>query len=148
MTERKSASDSSAIPREATASATGDLGRREREVLSTMLEMGTASVQQVVERMSAPLAYTTVMTTLDRLYRKGLLRREKQKRAFIYSPALTARDVEKRRAHDLLRRFFTESDVQEEVLVSCLIDAVHGYDAELLDRLEATIRARRPEVKE
>lgn len=121
------------------------LGRREREVMSVLWELGSASVQQVAERLGAGLAYTTVMTTLDRLFRKGMLHREKRKRAFIYSPALSSKDVEDRRAANLIRRFFSESDEQAEVLVSCLVDAVHSYDTELLDDIESAIRAARAE---
>jgi len=124
------------------------LGEREREVLSVLRELGSATVQQVAGRLSAGLAYTTVMTTLDRLFRKGLLDRRKQNRAFLYSAALSARDLEGQRAAHLIRRFFSESDVQPEVLVSCLVDAVHHYDEELLDRLESSIRqARNQEVQ-
>jgi predicted transcriptional regulator len=119
------------------------LGRREREVLSVLRELGSATVQQVAEGLTASLAYTTVMTTLDRLFRKGLLQREKQNRAFIYSTALSARDLEGQRATQLIRRFFSESDAQPEVLVSCLVDAVHHYDTELLDRLESSIQEAR-----
>ena len=61
------------------------LGQREREVLSVLWSQGSANVQQVAERLSTVLAYTTVMTTLDRLFKKGLLQREKKDRAFIYS---------------------------------------------------------------
>ncbi len=121
----------------------GVLGRREREVLSVLRELGSATVQQVGERLDSELAYTTVMTTLDRLFRKGLLVRHKQKRAFLYSTALSARDLEGQRATHLVRRLFSESAVQPEVLVSCLVDAVHHYDTELLDQLEASIRSAR-----
>lgn len=126
----------------ATAPA-GALGWREREVLSVLRELGSATVQQVAERLSASLAYTTVMTTLDRLFRKGLLHREKQNRAFLYSATLSARDLEGQRAAHLVRRFFSESDAQPDVLVSCLVDAVHHYDTELLDRLESSIQEAR-----
>jgi predicted transcriptional regulator len=126
----------------------GRLGRREREVLAVLRDLGNATVQQVSERLSAGLAYTTVMTTLDRLFRKGLLRREKQNRAFLYSAALSAKDVEGQRAADLVRRFFAESDAQPEVLVSCLIDAVNHYDTELLDRLESKIQSARARAAE
>lgn len=119
------------------------LGRREREVLSVLRQLGSATVQQVAERLDTGLAYTTVMTTLDRLFRKGLLERRKQNRAFLYSVALSARDLEDRRAAQLIRRFFSESDVRPEILVSCLVDAVHGYDTGLLDQLESSIRAAR-----
>jgi predicted transcriptional regulator len=127
----------------ASSPAFNGLGRREREVMSVLWESGAASVQQVAMRMGSGLAYTTVMTTLDRLFRKGLLRREKRNRAFIYSAVLSAKDVEGRRAADMIRRFFGESNMQPEVLISCLIDAVHHYDTELLDHLDSRIRSAR-----
>lgn len=38
------------------------------------------------------LAYTTVMTVMERLFRKGMLLREEQGKAFRYSPAVTRAD--------------------------------------------------------
>lgn len=124
----------------------GTLGRREREVLAVLRELGSATVQQVAERLDASLAYTTVMTTLDRLFRKGLLDREKINRAFLYSPGLSARDLEEQRAAHLIRRFFSESDSQPDILVSCLVDAVNDYDTDLLDQLESSIRTAREQA--
>lgn len=128
---------------ERSAASIGRLGQREREVLSVLRELHAATVQQVSERLSASLAYTTVMTTLDRLFRKGFLRREKKDRAFLYSMAVSAKDLEGLRASDLIRRYFAESDAQPEMLISCLVDAVHHYDTELLDQLESKIRTAR-----
>ncbi len=135
------------LPQPDNAPPASRLGRREREVMHAVWELGQANVQQVSERLSAGLAYTTVMTTLDRLFRKGLLRREKQQRAFIYSAALTAEDMEGHRAAELVRRFFGESDAQPEMLLSCLVDAVHSYDTELLDQLESRIRRARAQTR-
>jgi predicted transcriptional regulator len=119
------------------------LGQREREVMGVLWTQGDSNVQQVASRLSANLAYTTVMTTLDRLFKKGLLRREKRDRAFIYSTALTPREVEGQRAADLIRRFFSDSRERPELLLSCLVDAVEGYDTTMLDQLEARIQAAR-----
>jgi predicted transcriptional regulator len=119
------------------------LGQREREIMAILCGQGSGSVQQVSERLSSELAYTTVMTTLDRLFKKGFLRRRKQDRAYIYSPTLTAREIEGHRATGLVRRFFSDSEEQPEILVSCLVDAVHRYDTRLLDQLESKIRAAR-----
>jgi predicted transcriptional regulator len=112
------------------------LGHREREVMAVLWSEGKGSVQEVARRLSTALAYTTVMTTLDRLFKKGLLRREKKDRAFIYSASLTPKEVEGQRAVDLIHRFFSDSDERQEILVSCLVDAVHQYDTALLDQLE------------
>jgi predicted transcriptional regulator len=124
------------------------LGQREREVMSILCTQESASVQQVSERLSSNLAYTTVMTTLDRLFRKGFLERRKQDRAYIYSAALTSREIEGQRAAGLVRRFFTDSGESSEVLLSCLVDAVHRYDTHLLDQLEDKIRAAREQQAE
>ena len=128
---------------EAAGTTTRGLGQREREVMSILCGQERASVQQVAERLSADLAYTTVMTTLDRLFKKGFLRREKQDRAYIYSATMTSRELEDQRAAGMIRRFFSDSEEHPDILVSCLVDAVHEYDTRLLDQLEAKIRAAR-----
>lgn len=122
------------------------LGEREREVLEVLWSEGSATVQQVTERLSASLAYTTVMTTLDRLFKKGLLTREKRDRAFLYRPALTPDALEHNRADAMVRRLFSNSQVNDDVLLSCLVDAVQSYDAELLSRLEEKVRLAKQQV--
>ena len=54
---------------------------------------GELRVRDVHERFQARLAYTTVMTTMDRLYKKGLLERRKEGRAFVYSARVTRRQL-------------------------------------------------------
>ncbi|MFN8074909.1 MAG: BlaI/MecI/CopY family transcriptional regulator [Kineosporiaceae bacterium] len=68
------------------AAAPGDL---EREVMTRLWDADRAlTVREVHEHLaeSRPLAYTTVMTVLDRLAKKGLVRQEKADRAYRYSP--------------------------------------------------------------
>lgn len=64
------------------------LGDLERDVMNQLWDAsGPLSVREVLESIdSQDLAYTTVMTVLDRLRRKDLLRRTRQGRAFLYSP--------------------------------------------------------------
>ena len=112
-------------------------------MLGLLWQMHSGSVGEVVQAMNSSLAYTTVMTTLDRLYKKGLLLRDKRDRAFIYRPAVTSEQMETGRATSLIQRFFGDSNANQDVLVSCLIEAVDGYDADLLDRLEEKIRLAR-----
>ena len=122
------------------------LGRREQEIMKVLWARGSASVVEVAQCLNSALAYTTVMTTLDRLFKKGLLRREKKNRAFIYSASLTSAEVEMQRAAGLVRRYFADSRERPEILLSCLVDAVDQYDAGLLDELEARIRLARGQV--
>jgi predicted transcriptional regulator len=122
------------------------LGEREHEVLETLWVHGDATVQQVADRLTAPLAYTTVMTILDRLFKKRLVLREKQQRAFVYSAAVTASTLELGRTKDLVRQFFAGSVASQDVLLSCFVDAVRNYDAGLLANLEEKIRSAKEQA--
>jgi predicted transcriptional regulator len=122
-----------------------ELGEREQEIMQVLWRHGSVSVSEVVRSLSITLAYTTVMTTLDRLFKKGLLSRRKQERAFVYSPAVTPGEMERQRAARLVQGLFAGSRERPELLVSCLVDAVHQYDSGLLDELESKIRSARLE---
>lgn len=107
---------------------------------------GEASVRDVVPKLSRPLAYTTVMTTLDRLFKKGLLDRRKLDRAFFYKPRFSRQEWERMRAETLVSGFLAGPHPSRELLLSCLLDVVGGHDAELLDELEKKVRSRRKEI--
>jgi predicted transcriptional regulator len=66
----------------------GRLGELERAVMEVLWERGEPSVVRDVARAlaSRDLAYTTVMTVLDRLAKKGFVRRERDGRAWRYEP--------------------------------------------------------------
>jgi predicted transcriptional regulator len=116
------------------------LGEREREVLEVLWSEGSATVQQVAECLRTTLAYTTVMTTLDRLFKKKILLREKRERAFVYRPAVSRGELERDRAAAMVQGFFSGSDMNRDALVSYLVDAVQSYDRDLLRRLEEKVR--------
>ena len=88
----------------------------ELECLKALWSLEEGNVKEVQQRVAQtrPLAYTTIMTVLDRLVRKGKLKRRKQGRAFVYSPE-ASRDAMRRAAiHELLEGFFDGS--QEALL--------------------------------
>jgi predicted transcriptional regulator len=122
------------------------LGSLEFELMEVLWSHGESSVRDVVPRLSRPLAYTTVMTTLDRLFKKGFLDRHKSARAFLYSPSLSRQEWEQKRAGSLVAGFLSGPHPARELLLSCLLDAVGGHDAKLLDELERKIRSRRKEL--
>jgi predicted transcriptional regulator len=136
------------VEAEVPTSAYARLGKREREVLEVLWAGGSATVQQVTQNLNASLAYTTVMTTLDRLYKKRLLRREKQDRAFVYSPAVSRNELEHHRANAIVRGFFSRSAMSHDALLSCLVDAVRSYDNDLLLRLEEKVRTAKIQMTE
>src|SRR3982074_3562780 len=98
------------------------LGPLEVGVMESVWSRGESAVRDVVDRLDRPLAYTTVMTTLDRLYKKELLTRRKVERAFIYCPSLSRIEWEQRRAGELVAGF------SDDVLISCLVEAAGERD--------------------
>src|SRR5271155_769441 len=119
------------------------LGSLEFELMEILWSRGKSSVRDVVPKLSRPLAYTTVMTTLDRLFKKGFLDRHKSDRAFVYSPRFSHQEWERRRAGSLVAGFLSGPHPSRELLLSCLLDAVGEHDVTLLDDLEKKIRIRR-----
>ena len=72
------------------------LGPLELELMQILWSRGESNVRDVVCRLDRSLAYTTVMTTLDRLYKKGFLDRRMPDRAFVYSPRFSREEWERR----------------------------------------------------
>jgi predicted transcriptional regulator len=127
------------------ASPPSPLGHLESLVMDVMWSRGEGNVREVAENLGRPLAYTTVMTTLDRLFKKGILERRKSERAFLYSPRLSRRDWERQRAGELVAGFLAGPRQSGELLISCFLDEV-GRDATLLDELERKIKLKRKEL--
>jgi predicted transcriptional regulator len=123
-----------------------DLGPLEFRALEILWARGESNVRDVAERLGRPLAYTTVMTTLDRLFKKGLLARRKVERAFLYSPRFSRREWERKRTGAFVAGFLTRPQPSSELLISCLVDAVGEHDEALLDELEKKIRVKRREL--
>ena len=123
----------------------GALGYLENAVMEIIWSSGNANVRDVAEKLERPLAYTTVMTTLDRLYKKGLLDRRKLERAFVYSPRLSREAWERERAGELVSGFLSKQS--GGALISCLVEAVGELDRGLLDELERRVREKRIELE-
>jgi len=117
------------------------LGELEASLLEQVWDAGEVSVRDLHRRDGAGLAYTTVMTTLDRLYKKGLLRRRKDGRAFLYSPAMTREKFAEAVARQAIA-VMGECAGRSAVL-SSFVNAMDTSDARLLDELERLVRSKR-----
>jgi predicted transcriptional regulator len=122
------------------------LGPLEIDVMETMWRFGLCNVRDVVERLERKLAYTTVMTTLDRLYKKGFLERELADRAYTYRAKLSREEWDRRRAGEMMAGFLAGPEESRSLLLSCLVDAVGTHDAMLLDELERKIQRKREQL--
>jgi predicted transcriptional regulator len=117
----------------------GPLGELERRVMDAVWDHPPATVREVAERMrgAADRAYTTVMTTLDRLHKKGLLLREKDGLAWRYRAAFDRAAFERSVADALAAELVSHG----EAGLAALVDAT--ADEALLERLAAMVDARR-----
>jgi predicted transcriptional regulator len=108
------------------------LGPLEAEVMQILWAAHECSVRQVVYRLPRKMAYTTVMTTMVRLFHKGLLSRRKQERKFIYAARFSSERWVRVAASEALARFLATPTASRGVLVSCLVEDLFRHDRDLL----------------
>ena len=118
------------------------LGPLETRLLELLWEQQDAlTVQQV--RLSVPqLAYTTLMTTLDRMFRKGVLTRSRRGRAFAYQPRCSRFALIEEMVSGQINDLLAAPGAGTAVL-STLINTVSRRDVTLLDELDALVQAER-----
>jgi predicted transcriptional regulator len=131
-------------PREAIISS---LGKLERETMAEVWREKEVSVRQVFVSFRERVAYTTLMTTLDRLYKKNLLNRRKEGKAYFYSPRFTLEELELGLTEDVIGGLLDAGTEHIEPVLACIVDAVSDRDRELLDELERLVREKRRELE-
>jgi len=87
------------------------------------------------------------MTTLDRLFRKGTLLREKSGRAFFYRPKSTQQELISELAGSTFATLLPGDTAFARPILSMFVDTVGERDEALLDDLEELVKARRDELK-
>ncbi len=132
-------------PREVVSFA---LGHLERQVLEETWRRGETSVREVYAAFEERVAYTTLMTTLDRLYKKRLLKRRKDGRAFVYLPAVSPAEFERGITEDVIEGLLGHGAESVEPVLACIVDTVSERDRELLDELDRLIKEKRRELKQ
>ena len=122
------------------------LGPLEQQLLEKLWHCKSATVRELLEDGKLQLAYTTVMTTLDRLYKKRLLDRVAEGRAFRYTPRHTAEEMQRAAAGDMIRHFLGSGS--SALPLSYLVEAVSEHDAELLDELQQLVERKRRDLRQ
>ena len=121
------------------------LGPLEERMLDGLWARGSATVRELLEKDSPDLAYTTVMTTLDRLFKKGLLTRSEEGRAFRYAPRLSREELHREAAGHALRQLLDASPASALPL-SFLVEILGERDEQLLDDLRKLVERKRREL--
>ena len=119
------------------------LGELEREIMEEIWRRGETSVREIHTAFDERAAYTTLMTTLDRLHKKGLLERRKDGRAFLYAPRVTREEFTHSIAKDIIDGLLGKTDGETKPILACIVDAVGERDSEMLDILEKLLREKR-----
>jgi predicted transcriptional regulator len=86
----------------------GALGQLQQEVMDEVWRMGQATVADVHARLAQrrKIAYTTVLTTMRNLEKRGMLRHEPQGKAFLYQPTMPREQYAAGTVQDFVARIF------------------------------------------
>ena len=118
------------------------LGPLELRVLEELWASGGASVRDLLDAFPG-VAYTTLMTTADRLYRKGLLLRTREGRRFRYQARWTPEEPDLRLASSAMVTWLADDPRALRPLISLFVDEVSRRDHAMLDELERLIRQKK-----
>jgi predicted transcriptional regulator len=127
--------------------ASESLGKLEQDVLNEVWRREEVSVRDVYVAFGETIAYTTLMTTLDRLFKKKLLTRRKDGRAFVYLPAVSSAELEQGIREDVIDGLLGHGAEAVQPVLACIVDTVSERDRELLDELDRLIKEKRRELK-
>ncbi len=119
------------------------LGPLEQQVLETLWERRGEHTVRDLHSAFPRIAYTTLMTTLDRLFRKGVLERVRVGRAFAYRARWTRNELAVVLARQAMGTLLPRERDALRPVMSCFVDLVKTRDPALLDELEALVRERR-----
>jgi predicted transcriptional regulator len=122
------------------------LGPFEQQLLQELWSHRSATVRELLADGKIHKAYTTVMTTVDRLYKKGLLDRVAEGRAFRYTPRHAPEELQRATALESIGQLLGSGDASSLPL-SYLVEALSTHDAQLLDELQLLVERKRRELQ-
>jgi predicted transcriptional regulator len=117
------------------------LGALKAEVMDTFWRRESATVREVVDELNTrrPLAYTTVLTLVTRLWERGLLAREPEGRGFRYRATKTRDQVLGELSDELIDRLFHDFG---EIAVARLGERLEQLDSRSREKLSRARRER------
>jgi predicted transcriptional regulator len=128
------------FPRRKPSGLASVFGALELRVLEALWRRGAGTVRDLRADFPAA-AYTTLMTTMERLHKKGVLDREKSGRAFVYRPVSSRQDLESGLVTRAIQPLLAGESAHP--VLSSFVDEVSRHDERLLDELERLVRAKR-----
>lgn len=113
-----------------------NLSRRERQVMETLYALGEATARDVVDEWKEEDAYDSVRVILSNLWKEGRVKRERDGRSYVYTPAVSRDRARRRKLAHLLRTYFPESpsravraflDVTRDELTEDDLEEISGW---------------------
>ena len=86
-----------------------DLGRRERQIMDVIFQLGEASVADVRKQLPDPPSYSAVRTMIRLLERKGFLRHRREGTKYVYRPTRSKASASRIALRHLIKTFFGDS---------------------------------------
>jgi predicted transcriptional regulator len=120
------------------------LGPLERQIHRAVWERRTATVREVLQDRAIWQTYSTIMTTMDRLFHKGLLGRVLEGKAFRYWARCSPEEFDREATVSGLRQLLRSEHVS--LHLSYFVEAVGEQDEKLLDELQALVERQRAEL--
>ena len=120
-----------------------NIGRAEMDILRYIQDHHPLSVREVAAHISATKGHvrTTVLNVMERLRKKGFLKRKKVEGVFLYSPSVPQADLMRRLVRDFVANTLGGS-VSPFVAYLCDEGALEDHEVEELQRLVRELRAR------
>ncbi len=117
-------------------------GNLEADIMDIMWSLGRARVRDVCRRINLdrPLAYTTIMTVMSRLAKKGVLLKEKVGSAFVYVPVDSKESFTRSAAGRILRSLFRDFTLGT---MAQLVESVEIVQPDAIHELERVVDERR-----
>lgn len=118
------------------------LGELEKEIMEIIWSQKTAKVRDVFEeiRKKRKIAYTTVMTIMDRLYEKKILKRRKKGKTYFYTANYGKNDFLKRTSQKIIDDLIKDFG---EVAIAQFVNTLDQVDADKLKLLKQKIKANK-----
>ncbi len=118
------------------------LGELERLVLDVLWDRAEVTGREVLEEIQKerPLAFTTILTVMDRLLKKGLIKRKKRGGVFVYAPSISRDEFVKQVSEEVLQGIL---DISASSAASSFVDILYKTSPEEMDRLSRLIEERK-----
>jgi predicted transcriptional regulator len=120
------------------------LGPLEWQIMELVWGLEECSVGDIARKLPEGRAYTTIMTTLARLFQKGILSRKKVDRKFLYSARMSRHELEDAIAREFLAQLFAipATSHARELITLSLLDGLRQQDSQFFEAAVVMTRAR------